>query len=96
MFIHNIDYKYEYQNINFLIQSDKSPFINTIMSQFSNSFYFKDKIRHINKCTDIVFLNNEYSKYYHVITIIMSKCKYIICGSGNANNVYQYLNCSWI
>jgi hypothetical protein len=71
----------------------------------------KNEIRTINKSNttvDIVFkhLNNQYSKYYLAITIIMSKCKYIICGSGNcsiwiifyrenANNVYQNLNNNW-
>jgi roadblock/LC7 domain-containing protein len=49
---------------------------------------------------------NEFSKFYLAITIIMSKCKYIICTSGNcslwimfyrenANNVFQNLNDDW-
>ena len=93
-------------NITFLIQSDETEFIET-MTRFPNSFYFKDEIRHMNKCNktvDKVFKeqNNLYSKYYLGITILMSKCKYIICGSGNCSiwimfyrgnckNVYQYL-----
>jgi len=61
-----------------------------------------------NNTIDKVFKskNNEFSKYYHAITIIMSKCKYIICGSGNCSmwimfyrknckNVCQYLNGKW-
>ena len=50
--------------------------------------------------------NNIYSKYYLAITIIMAKCKYIVCGSGNCsiwimfyrgnnNNVCQYNNGKW-
>ena len=93
-------------NIKFLIQIDETEFIET-MTRFPNSFYFKDEIRHMNKCNktvDKVFKeqNNLYSKYYLGITILMSKCKYIICGSGNCSiwimfyrgnckNVYQYL-----
>lgn len=99
-------------NILFLIQSDETEFINFISEKFpNNSFYFKDEIRHINKCNstvDILMkdLNYDFSKYYLAITIIMSKCKYIICGSGNCsvwimlyrennNNVYQNLNGIW-
>ena len=51
--------------------------------------------------------NYDFSKYYLAITLIMSKCKYIICGSGNCsmwimlyrgnnNNVYQNLNNKWL
>lgn len=74
----------------------------------SNSFYFKDEIRSMNRqCStvDKIFKdkNYEFSKYYLAITIIMSKCKYVVCGSsgncsiwiafyrGNANNMYQFL-----
>ena len=50
--------------------------------------------------------NYEFSKKYLAITIIMSKCKYIICGSGNCSkwimfyrennkNVIQNLNGTW-
>ena len=100
-------------NIKFLIQSDETEFIETITNIFpENSFYFKDEIRHMKKqntTVDIKFknTNNIFSKYYLAITIIMSKCNYIICGSGNcsiwimlyrgnANNVYQFLNDKWL
>jgi hypothetical protein len=96
-------------NITFLIQSDETEFIDFIRDNLpDNSFYFKDEIRHMNKCNDTVDItmsstNNDFSKKYLAITIIMSKCKYIICGSGNcsiwimfyrrnSNNVIQYLN----
>ena len=95
--------------IKFLIQSDETEFIER-MAQIlqENSYYFKDEIRHMPKCyntVDTVFRekNYEFSKYYLAITIIMSKCKYIVCGSGNCsiwimfyrgncNNVYQHLD----
>lgn len=107
----NLIIKHE-PNIIFLIQSDETEFINFITAHFpNNSFYFRDEIRHINRCNDTVDIlmkdkNNEFSKFYLAITIIMSKCKYIICGSGNCslwiilyrennNNVCQFLNNIW-
>ena len=100
-------------NILFLIQSDETEFIEFMTKKFPhNSFYFKDEIRHITKCISTVDklmknTNYEFSKYYLAITIIMSKCKYIICGSGNCsiwimlyrgniNNVYQNLKGKWL
>ena len=99
-------------DILFLIQSDETEFINFISERFpNNSFYFNDEIRHIHKCNSTVdFImkdkNPTFSKYYLAITIIMSKCKYIICGSGNCslwiilyrgnnNNIIQNLNNKW-
>ena len=100
-------------NIQFLIQSDETEFINKMLAIYpNNSYYFKDEIRHMNKCNNTVDLtqkNNieKYSQLYLAITIIMSKCKYIICGSGNCSiwimfyrgnntNVYQNLDGNWI
>jgi len=99
-------------NVLFLIQSDETEFINFIRERFpNNSFYFNDETRHISKCDSTVDIimrdkNSIFSKYYLAITIIMSKCKYIICGSGNcsfwiilyrgnSDNVYQNLNNKW-
>jgi hypothetical protein len=99
--------------IQFLIQSDETEFIDIFTALFpNNSFYFKDEIRHIKKCNSTVDKvmreqNYLFSKYYLAITIIMSKCKYIVCGSGNcsmwimfyrghSNNIYQNLNTQWI
>lgn len=75
----------------FLIQSDESEFIKFMRNKFpNNSFYFKDEIRHMTKCNSTVdkvmaSLNYIFSKKYLAITIIMSRCKYIICGSGNCD-----------
>ena len=76
-----------------------------------NSFYFKDEIRHMKKCNNsvdklIAYDNFNFSKKYLAITFIMSKCKYIICGSGNCSiwimlfrgnslNLFQNLNGEW-
>jgi len=100
-------------SIIFLIQSDETEFIESMTKHFSNnSIYFKDEIRHMNKCDDTVDIKMklkiyDFSKKYLAITIIMSKCKYIICGSGNCDqfimfyrtnniNVIQNLNGKWI
>ena len=100
----------KHPTIKFLIQSDETEFIERMTTEFpTNSFYFKNEIRHINKQMTSVDLinendtNREFSKYYLAIMIIMSKCKYVICGSTgncsiwitffreNANNVIHYL-----
>lgn len=96
----------------FLIQSDETEFIQFMLYNFpNNSFYFKDEIRHMKKCNNTVDIlmrskNYEFSKKYLAITIIMSRCNYIICGSGNCDlwimlyrgnntNVIQNLNGNW-
>ena len=96
----------ENENIRFLIQSDETEFIEKLISTFpNNSFYCKDEIRHMKKTLSSVDkvmrkTNHVFSFCFLAITIIMSKCKYIICGSGNCsiwimlyrehnNNVYQ-------
>ena len=102
-------------DVRFFIQSDETEFIETMTALFpSNSFYMSDEIRHMRKCINTVdligkFRNDivKYSKLYLAITIIMSKCKYIICGSGNCSiwimfyrgnhkNMYQNNNGQWI
>jgi hypothetical protein len=100
-------------NIKFLIQSDETEFIEYFTYLYpNNSFYFKDEIRHMkkqNSTVDKVFKddNSLYSKYYLAITIIMSKCNYIVCGSGNCSawimlyrgnavNICQNLQGKWI
>lgn len=98
-------------NILFLIQSDETEFIQFMTNHFPNSFYFKDEARHIPKCKNTVDrvmfqYNNLFSKYYLAITIIMSKCKYVVCGSGNCSlwivlyrghnkNICQYSKEKW-
>lgn len=103
------------KNIQFLIQSDEREFIEFMISKFpNNSFYFKDEIICHKKSNKIqVIINNSniknrilYTQYFLAITIIMSRCCYVICGSGNcdfwimmfrghAKNVIQYYNGIW-
>jgi hypothetical protein len=94
----SIDYYIDYgksileknPNIKFLIQSDETNFINDMKEEFPNNLIFYDEIRHIykkNTTVNKVFkeTNYQYSLYYFAITLIMSKCKYIICNSGNCS-----------
>ncbi len=93
-------------NLKFLIQSDETDFITTMAKTFPNNIIFRDEIRHIQDRTSTVdkidpSTNFKYSLNYLAITIIMSKCKYIICNAGNcaiwimlyrgnANNIIQF------
>ena len=96
-------------DVRFLLQSDETEFIETLSNEFpDNSFHLKDHIRTINShCTSVdlkdttVYDNYKFSKLYLAITLMMSKSKYIICGTGNcsiwvmlyrghANNVIQF------
>jgi hypothetical protein len=77
-------------NIKFLIQSDETDFLDRMKNEFPNNIIFYDEIRHMSKqlsTVDIVYkdLNYDYSLKYLAITIIMSKCKYIICNTGNCS-----------
>ena len=76
--------------IRFLIQSDETQFIHFFLTRFPDSIWFKDEVRHIPRCNSTVdFLMRDnldyFSKYYLAITILMSKCKYIVCGTGNCS-----------
>jgi hypothetical protein len=100
--------------IKFLLQSDETEFLVFMLDMFpDNSFYFKDEIRHMKKnvhnTVDHTMRDNIdiFSKNYLAITIIMSKCKNIICSTGNCSiwimlyrgnnaNVCQNLNGAWI
>jgi hypothetical protein len=97
-------------NIKFLIQSDETNFINEMKEEFPNNIIFYDEIRHMyKKCATVNNISNKqqnyvYSLYYYAITLIMSKCKYVICNSGNcalwiafyrqnADNIFQFCAC---
>jgi hypothetical protein len=96
----------------FLVQSDETEFIEAMVAELGEKVvWFKDEIRHIpkalttvDKVCDDAF---KFSKLYLAITIVMSKCPYIICGSGNcsiwialfrgsAKGMQQFLKSSWI
>ena len=108
-----IQIKSKNPKIKFLLQSDETEFIEYMSLKFPDcSFFFKDEIRHIHKSNttvDIIYknLNNQFSKYYLSITLYMSKCRYIVCESGNcslwimlfrnnSNGLFQFLNGRWI
>ena len=98
--------------VRFLVQSDETEFIEKITTLYSNHILFKDEIRHMKKCdntVDKVFPQNNYvfSKYFLAIVIIMSKCKHVICGSGNISmwiaffrgnveDFHQYFDGKWV
>jgi hypothetical protein len=103
--------------VKFLIQSTEKEFYERILNEFHDSICFTDEIRVINRAhKDVDDYNIEhancnenyiYSRNFVAITIIMSKCKHIICGSGNCDNwiifyrgnavnVSQSLNLQWI
>lgn len=80
--------------VQFMIQSDETEFIERMEKEFKNSFVCRDEIRHMNKqmsTVDIVFRhqNYEFSKKYLALTLLMAESKYLITGSSG--------NCSiWI
>jgi hypothetical protein len=62
--------------VTFFLQSDETEFLETMTNTFPNSFYFRDRIRHIPRAStsvDLVFRegNFEASKQYLAITIFM-------------------------
>lgn len=80
-------------NVKFLIQSDETEFIQKCKSIFINNICFDNYCRHIhtNKQLSIQNLTNDkmevfkYGQYFLSISYIMSKCKYIICPTGNCS-----------
>ena len=100
-------------NLRFLVQSDETEFIEAMESAFpGKTLVFRDEIRHISKSittVDKIFKddNFKFSKFYVAITIMMSKCKHIIFGTGNCSiwialfrgnsrNIQQFLKTGWI
>jgi len=98
--------------VKFLIQSDETEFVEMFSEIYTNHIIFKDETRHMRTCdntVDKVFPENNYkfSKYFLAIVIIMSKCKYVVCGSGNISmwivfyrehlhDFHQYFNGQWV
>ena len=98
-------------NIKFIIQSDEENFIKIIKQNFKDSIIFiENKTSTTNKGIHFEHTSNEnylIIKYFFAILLILSKCKYIICSSGNCsiwmmfyrnngNNVHQFLNNIWL
>jgi hypothetical protein len=101
-YIEEIRKNHEHENLKYLIQSDESEFIEEMMNVFTQSFYFKDEIRtlpasrkgQVDNCiTDVS--NFEFTQNFLAIVIIMSKCKFVYCNSGNISiwiRIYRELN----
>lgn len=78
-------------NIKFLIQSDEREFIEEMSLHFPNNIVFHDEIRVISKNKNLTVDNKgstpknnyEYALNFLAIVYIISKCKYVICNSGN-------------
>lgn len=97
----------------YLFQSDETEFLVYFNNIIKNNIIFKDEIIHISRrISSINHVTNDrniklkYIKQFLAIVYIMSKCKYVICTSGNISvwityfrgnsiNVYQYLHNSW-
>tara|TARA_B110000902_G_C14272203_1_gene573624 strand:+ start:1157 stop:2152 length:996 start_codon:yes stop_codon:yes gene_type:complete len=86
-------------NSTVLLQSDEINFIGYMKDNFNNHIVFNDECRMIskqNRTVDEFYRNNKnsdnnlYSKYFLAIIIIMSKCKFVICGRGNCD-VWIYI-----
>ena len=80
----------QHPNIRFLVQSDETEFLETMVSTFPNSVVFFDEIRHMRRnvnTVDRVFKsqNANMSLFYLAITYIMSRCKHIIFNRGNCS-----------
>jgi len=101
------------ENINFLLQSDETEFFTFFKLKLKNITIFNDEIKHINKQKTSINHITDYDnkiiliKNFLAIVKIMSKCKYVICNSGNISlwitlfrnnndNVFQFLNGIWI
>ena len=101
-YIEEIRKNHEHENLKYLIQSDESDFIEEMMNALTQSFYFKDEIRtlpasrkgQVDNCiTDVS--NFEFTQNFLAIVIIMSKCKFVYCNSGNISiwiRIYRELN----
>lgn len=102
----------KYPETKFIIQSDETEFIEFMENSFPGSIVFQDEIRHMPKCNntvDKVMTDNieKYSMYFLAITLIMSRCRFVVCGSGNCslwimlyrentNGVFQNLKGQWL
>lgn len=98
------------KDIQLLVQTDSTQFLEYIKEKYPYAIYIEENITSSN---DIGIHGergriNNYNdiKYFYATLLIMSKCKYIICSSGNcsiwmmyyrknAKNVHQYLNGIW-
>jgi len=77
--------------LQFIIQSDEKEFIDAMKTYFPNNTIFIDEIRVISKNIGQTVdnhgrtpeINHKYALNFLAIVYIMSKCKYVICNTGN-------------
>jgi len=98
--------------IRFIVQSDELEFVTAMKQAFGSSvIVFTEETRMISKestSVDIFFKkeNHIFSKYFLAIVLIISKCKFVVCNSGNISlwivlyrgsmdGVQQFLNGRW-
>ena len=72
----------------FLLQSDESEFLAVFGAFIPGAVVFGDEIRHMPRCAstvDKVFAesNHEMIKNFLAITLVMARCRAVVCGSGN-------------
>jgi hypothetical protein len=106
------EYKVNNPSTKFLIQSDETEFLEVMIKEFPDSIVFYNHIRHIpksNTSVDKLSIQDNYifSRYFLAIVLIMSKCKHIICISGNismwisffrghAEGIDQFKESNWV
>ena len=78
----------ENSDTQFLLQSDESEFLEVFGALIPGAIVFSDEIRHMPRCAntvDKVFAdsNHEMSKNFLAITLVMARCRAVVCGSGN-------------
>jgi hypothetical protein len=100
-----------YTNINILLQSDSADFIDYINDKKLKNITIINENKYSYNNSGIHYEQSSNENYYHMLNflstiLIISRCKYIICGSGNvtmwtlfyrgnSNNVIQYFNGTW-
>jgi len=104
--------KEENKNVQILLQTDSAQFldymkerkINNIIIIHKNTVSYTNKGIHYENTKE---KNYQDIKYLFATFLIISKCKYLICSSGNcsiwmmyyrenANNIYQFLDNEWM
>jgi hypothetical protein len=79
------------KNIKFIFQSDETDFLEKMNELYPDNIIFYDEIRHIKKNNNLTVdnygnsqeINYKYALNFLAIVYIISKCKYIICNTGN-------------
>lgn len=81
----------QHPQMRFLVQSDETEFLELMKRTYpTQTVIFQDEIRHMPRTmttVDKVFRhqNAVMSKFYLAITYIMSRCRYVVCNSGNCS-----------